>query len=236
MKNLLAIILALFVASMSVFAQPKLEMENGDEYNWGDVKPSDSPLKAKVKIYNKGDQDLHITNVRPGCGCTTAPLDKKVVPPNDFATLDITLNVGTGTDNIIKSILIESTDPSRKSFNYYIKANVKRPIAAFPQYFVFNELYFNTEASSKVILKNTTDKEIKILNVKVSPESAKVNLKKDDILPPQKEITLEAIFTPLVMGANNIRVAITTDHPDTPLLELNGWGNAIEAAKAETKK
>ncbi len=235
MKSLITIIIAAFMASISIYAQPQLVIENGDEYNWGTVKPSDSPLKAKVKIYNKGDQDLHILNVKPGCGCTTAPLDKKIIPPNDFATLDISLHIGTGTDNIIKSILIESTDPSRKAINYYLKADIKRPISAFPQYFVFNELYFNQAATSKVILRNNTNQEITITKISTTPEDLHINLKAGDKLPVRTEVPLDVTFTPLALGTNNIRVVLSTDHVDAPVLELNGWGNAIDPTGAEHK-
>lgn len=65
-----------FAASLA-FAQPKISIQGGDTQDWGKVKPKDSPLKASIKITNEGSEELKISDVRPGCGCTTAPLDKK---------------------------------------------------------------------------------------------------------------------------------------------------------------
>lgn len=228
MKKFIGLFVALMALSVVTNAQPKIEMDPPNEYNWGQVKGSDNPLKATVKIINKGNQDLHILNVKPGCGCTTAPLDKKIIPAGDTAHLDISLNITGYSDNVVKSILIESTDPEKKSFYYYIKANVFRPIVVYPQYIPFNELYYMQEASSKVILKNNTDKPIKIIDVKTNPTSVLVNLKANDLLKPKSETPLEVKFTPTQIGVNSVRVSLTTDNEEMKTLDINGWGNAID--------
>ncbi|HOK15060.1 MAG TPA: DUF1573 domain-containing protein [Candidatus Kapabacteria bacterium] len=228
MRRLLGLFVAFIGLSVVAYSQPKLEMYPPNEYNWGKVKSTDNPLKATVKIYNHGNEELHIVNVKPGCGCTTAPLDKKILPPGDSANLDITLNITGYSDNVVKSIMIESTDPEKKSFYYYIKANVFRPIVVVPQYIPFNELYYMQEASSKVMLKNNTDAPIKILDIKTNPESLKINLKANDVLKPKSETPLEVKFTPTQIGVNSIRVSITTDNEESKTIDINGWGSAID--------
>lgn len=227
MKRIFMLLSVFVLATLAMSAQPKLLIENGDEYNWGNVKPTDSPLKAKVKIFNKGNTELNITNVRPGCGCTTAPLDKSKIAPGDFATLDITLNVGSNTGSVTKSILIESNDPSRQSFHYYIKAVVVRPLDVNPQYLVFNELYLGREAVSKATIKNTTDKDITITDVEVMPATLKINVKANTVIPAKSEITLESTYTAAIEGTNHLKVTLKTNHPDAPSIEITGWGNAV---------
>lgn len=228
MKKIIAFAIAFLAFNILTYAEPKLVMDPANEYNWGQVNAKENPLKASVKIYNKGDQELHILNVKPGCGCTTAPLDKKIIPPGDFATLDISLNITGYSDNVVKSILIESNDPEKKSFYYYIKANVFRPVVVFPQYIPFNELYYMQEASSKVVLKNNTDKPIKITDIKTSPENLKLNIKANDVLKPKSETPLEVKFTPTQVGVNSLQVTLKTDNPDEQTITINGWGNAID--------
>lgn len=227
MKHIYVLLSIFVLSAFAAFAQPKLEIENGDEYNWGNVKPAESPLKAKVKIYNRGTDELNITNVRPGCGCTTAPLDKSKVAPGEFATLDITLNVASSVGQVTKSILIESDDPSRKSFHYYLKATIVRPIEVNPQYIVFNELYFGREASTTISIKNTTDKDINIKDIELMPQSIIVDLKPNTVLKAKSEIQMTTKLTPNNAGTNHIKVTLVTDNPDAPKVEISGWGNAV---------
>lgn len=231
MKYASIFIAIMLFAFTNAFAQPKLEIEPNNEYNWGNVKPGDNPLKAKVKIHNRGDLELHVKNIRPGCGCTTAPLDKNIIAPGDFATLDITLNFGTSTGEVTKSILIESIDPSRPSFHYYIKCNVVRPIVAFPQYFVFNEMYFNKETTSSLQLRNTTDKPVTITGIELTPKSILLNVAENTVIPPNGELKLEATYMPTHTGTNHLRVVLKTDHPEAPTVEISGWGNPISTGE-----
>ncbi|MBI3259067.1 MAG: DUF1573 domain-containing protein, partial [Ignavibacteriae bacterium] len=104
---------ALFVAAASIaIAQPKIEIVGGDTHDWGKVKAKDSPLKAVVKLKNVGSELLKITEVHPGCGCTkTAELDKKELKPGEIATTEISLNLGTSSGQLTKTVAITSNDP-----------------------------------------------------------------------------------------------------------------------------
>ena len=53
MKNVLTqSIILLLVGAFSITAQPRIEIEGGNSYSWGQVKPKDSPLKTTIKIKN----------------------------------------------------------------------------------------------------------------------------------------------------------------------------------------
>lgn len=228
MKRTLSFLIMMLALSITAMAQPKLVMDPADTYDWGNSKPSQSPLKAKVKIYNKGNTDLVVKNVRPGCGCTTAPLDKNTISPNEFATLDVTLNISSYSGEVTKGIMIESNDPERPSFNYFIKTNVERPIDLFPKYMVFDQLYLGEAATGKVIVRNFTDKPIKIVDMILTPVNIKVNIKKGDIVPAKGDLELSATFAPAFTGQNQISVVIKTDNEEVPEVRVSGWGNCVD--------
>jgi hypothetical protein len=85
MKRMNLIALMFFLMLMSCSASEKdssdlnpnakLEVEGGDTHDWGKVHPIDSPLRTKIKLYNRGTDTLHIKKVKVGCGCTAAPVD-----------------------------------------------------------------------------------------------------------------------------------------------------------------
>ncbi len=205
----------------NLFSQPKLEMEGGKVYDWGDVKLKDSPLKAKIKIFNKGNETLKIFKVKPACGCTTAPLDKEEIEPGDFATLDVTLNLGNHSGLFIRYINITSSDPENSPLNYQLKCNIIVPIKYFPsQYISFGMMELNKEAIAKVVLTNSTDTTITIKDVAFSPDSMIISLKKDTPIPPKGSIDIEAKFTPKNYEPVIGWIRFRTDHPDVTSAEI----------------
>ncbi|MGA2296592.1 MAG: DUF1573 domain-containing protein [FCB group bacterium] len=221
-------IIFLLAFCVSVYAnQPKLKIEGGDTYDWGKVKDKDSPLKAKIKILNVGDKDLKIENVRPGCGCTTAPLDKTLIPPGDFATMDVTLNITNNLGTIQKSITITSNDSTNSPKLITLKATVTSPIAFNPnRYLSFGQTYVGKESKQSLILTNTTDEKIVIMKILVTPPNLKLNVKEGDVIPPKGQIQLDALYTPDKPGNFQASVTIDTSNPDMKQFMISGWGVA----------
>jgi hypothetical protein len=61
MKNIIfQMFLILSISVISAFAQPKIEILGGDTYNWGEIRPNQSPLRAKVQLKNVGKETLKI--------------------------------------------------------------------------------------------------------------------------------------------------------------------------------
>jgi len=203
-------------------------METGNEYHWGVVKPNDNPLKATVKIYNRGNTDLVIQGVHPSCGCTTAPLDKSIIPPGEYSNLDITFNFGGATGETSKSIIIRSNDPKRESLNFFIKAKVERPLEAFPRHIHFSELYFAREATANSVIKNFTTTDINVTKIEVLPDFLITNIKVGDVIPAMGSFNLEIKLTPVFTGNQTAKVTIYTDHEDAPKFEIMGYGVAID--------
>lgn len=229
MARLLKLSLILLAIATVAFAQPKIEIENDGTLDWGTVKAEDDPLKGKIKIFNKGDQNLEISEVKPGCGCTTAPLDKDVIEPGGFATLDVTLKVGSHNGPMTKSIMVTSNDPDNKRKHIMLKCNVYKPMTYFPRYFRFARLYVGQEVSAKVIMTNNTDKPITVTGVEVTPDNFKVNMEQGTVIPANGKYTLEAVYTPTQVGRLTARVKINTDSKEMEQININGWGNVIES-------
>ena len=225
MKRILLITLScLFISSVFVFANPKMEFGCGKVYDWGTVKQKDSPLKADIKIYNKGTDTLEIKRVKPMCGCTTAPLNKKIIAPGDSAELKVTLNVEHYEGAVSKRISFITNENSSEQF-LEITANVYQPMKLFPsRYLNFSRMFLNSESISKLVINNTSGHDIKVTNVVIKPEELKVNLKTGDIIPKDSDFVIEAKVIPITLGQFNCRLDISFDDPDQPNIIISGWG------------
>lgn len=213
-----------------ILAQPKLEIVGGDSYDWGTVKPTQDPLKAKIKIKNAGNELLKITEVKPGCGCTTAPLDKNELNPGEEASLDVTLRIAGYSGNVVKSIRIASNDPANPNKYLYLKANVFHPISITPtSYLAFSEMTVGQEATAKVTLKNNTNQDITITDVEIVPDNLNVNLPKKLVLKANESFDVIAKVIPDKKGYFNCSIKMKTSNPDQKEVIIPGYGNVKES-------
>jgi hypothetical protein len=226
----ISVLLLVFLTYSIVAAQPKLVINGGDTYDWGKINPKGAPLTAKIKIFNKGNKTLNIAEVKPGCGCTTAPLDKNIISPNDYATLSVSLNVHNDGP-VTKSISIKSDDPQNPNKNLFIKADITNSISVTQKFISFNNMTVGKETSAKVTIKNNTNKPIKITEVKVDPAKIKINLKKNSTLPANKEFIFEAKYTPDNNKNFNGNINIKTNNKDVENIDISVWGNFAQTKK-----
>ena len=245
MKRLVYLSLFLMIGlSLTLSAQPKMEIEGGKTYDWGDVKPEESPLHAKIKIFNKGDELLKIKDVNPSCGCTTAPLDKNEISPGEYATLDVKLRVDHYSGDVRKTVKIVSNDPQSKQV-MFLKCNVVRPFKIFPRFLSFNRMYVGEESKGKVVLTNLTDKPLKIEDVQYTPENMRLNIQPGMEIPAMDNFTIEAYYTPKTMEPFSGVVKIITDNkeisPDKKnakdgMIIIKAWGRIVGERKSQSKK
>jgi len=230
MKRILAFAISLVIFPFILFSQPKLEIVGGDSYDWGTVKPTQDPLTAKIRLKNVGNEVLKITEVKPGCGCTTAPLDKNELKPGEEALLDVTLRIAGFSGNVVKSVRIASNDPQNPNKYLYLKANIFHPISISPtSYFAFNEMTVGKESTAKVTIKNNTNESITLSDIQVIPDNLSVNLPKKLTLKAGESFEVIAKVVPDKKGYFNCSIKMKTSNPDQKEIVIPGYGNVKES-------
>ena len=81
-------------------------------------------IRHTFLIRNEGTTDLHISEVRPSCGCTAAEFDR-VVGPGKEGRVVLAVETRSFQGPISKSALVLSDDPVSPQTTLLIKADVK---------------------------------------------------------------------------------------------------------------
>lgn len=229
MKLFLSTVLILLLAiASSSFAQ-KLLIVGGETFDWGKVKPKDMPLNTIIKLKNVGTDTLFIKEAKPGCGCTTPTLKKQNLAPGEETNLEIGLNLPSYTGPVTKVITITSNDNEQSARLLYLKCDVVRDFVVSPtQYFTFNDMVVNKEASAKVTLKNASATDMVLTDWNITGDLV-INLKGNVTLKAGQEIDLVARAIPKAKGYFNCSVKFKTNNPDFPTQEVTGYGQVIES-------
>ncbi|MDB5035336.1 MAG: hypothetical protein JWQ98_2577 [Chlorobi bacterium] len=214
------------VAGATACAQPKLEIIGGDTHDWGKVSPG--KLTTVVQVKNSGNADLKISDVRPGCGCTVAPIDKNLLKPGETANINISLDVASKTGPVEKVVTITSNDsssPAATSRMLYLKADVHRAVTIAPmQYMLVNDGKLGVESvASPVTIKNTGDKPFTIEPPKLvdgANIAVRFDMKGTRELKPGEEFVVKAFVTPKDANGLNGTITMKTSTSEMPSIDI----------------
>jgi hypothetical protein len=106
-------------------AQPAIAVSE-KSYNFGSIGPTDVVERTFV-IFNKGDAPLTISRAYTTCGCTTADITARVIPPGKVAEVTLTFDAGfhdTAGQTIRRGLIIENNDPRQSQAEYWVQASV----------------------------------------------------------------------------------------------------------------
>jgi hypothetical protein len=236
MKNFIVLISLFVIFTFAVKAQPKLVVVGGDTIHWGKVRLFDSPLKKTIIVYNAGDEDLIFRAVTPSCGCTTAPIDRDTLHPNDSAKIDITFNIPNHVGLARKGIRLSTNDPTNRGRILILYADVIFPLEFFPsQTFFFSGLLAGDTMTAKIVITNTTDDDIVVKQVKISPDFCFTNIKNDTILKAKSDFTIVVTAMPNVIGMQTGELSFKTTHPDVVRVKLPIVMNIMGERQKEEK-
>lgn len=115
-------------AGDQVERKPRLELSH-DQFYFGYL-PAGAIVQHSYWIRNKGNDTLQIISVKPGCGCTTAPLSKDHIAPDDSALLRVTFDSKNMVGSTVKMVDIFSNDPAKPSTSVRFVAVVNRSYPA----------------------------------------------------------------------------------------------------------
>jgi hypothetical protein len=220
--------LLIFFWGLVAFSQPKIEIVGGNVYDWGQVKIFESPLKTLVKIKNTGNQPLRIFEVKPQCGCTTAPLDKNILEPGEIATLDINLDLKGNLGPVSKDINIMTNDPVNKNVKLILKADAVTSLDKNPKFFAFNTVKPGTKSEAKITLINYSENDIVIKKIIKSHEDMKLSINTEDVIKAKSSKEVTAFYTPTAVGTHSLSVTLMTNDIDVPRLNISAWCRAEE--------
>lgn len=225
-RNFIIILITLITFVINLFSQPKLQIEKGDTVNWGVVKMNNTPVKETIKLFNVGKDTLKILSVKPGCGCTTAPLDKKDIEPGGFAKMDISLNLPSKAGKIHKTIAVNTNESEKASKTIHLLVDVFSPLKFFPaQFITLPGMTIGQETTGKIVITNATDTDISIKELNITPSNLIVNLKNNDIIKANEAIDVIAKFTPNEPGPLMGVIKFKTTHEDMPSVAIQVRGN-----------
>jgi hypothetical protein len=169
-------------------------------------------------LKNTGTADLEIKRVQPACGCTTAELEKKIVPPGEVSRISGKLSLAGRIGELQKPILIESNDPQNPALQLVMKGIVGADFEISPSTMVLREVSPEAPATASVIVKSLKNEKFEIIDAK--SESGKLIVRWDKF-PDENAFQLTANSEERFQsGQYGDKITVEINHPTQKQLEV----------------
>ncbi len=219
-------------------AQPKLQVPKA--HDWGRVIPRSNvgeqpKVTAEIPFTNVGTEPLIMTEVRPSCGCTSAPLDKDTLAPGESTVLRVSLNLPQQNGPIEKWITIRTNEAENNNVHLMaLRANVQRPIQMSQAYLAFNSTSLGNETEATIDLTSILEETVAVDMLEHSPGlqfAAPFPL----IIEPNGQATLRVRYKPDATGPFRVEVVLATSIEGYERITISGFGT-VDPAKEPPKK
>jgi len=140
----------------AVSAAKPILRANPSSFQFGYM-PEGAKVHTSYWLANDGSDTLEVVLVKPQCGCTTAPLDDKIIPPGDSVSMEISFNSKNFHGEVHKLVNIHYNDTTVSPGKVYFSAHIGSTygdIVPEPSLVDFNDL---DKIKQDIILVNVSD-------------------------------------------------------------------------------
>jgi len=202
---------------------PKIELSEESWY-FGFL-PTNVKVQHNYWLRSVGTDTLRIIKVESGCGCTTAPLSKNVIPPGDSAKLELFFNTEKMMGKMIKQVDITCNDPQRSHLpvrfhgiiNYeHDSVRVKPRLIGFPETMKNSqraketiEVFNNSHSDIDLQIVDSPADFVEVVlsrNRLAAGSSGRVELR--FVMPPDKTGDINTSFTIEFSGSQRDRITV----------------------------
>jgi len=182
----------LFILNLMITIAPAQEAKSGKLdlseriFDFGMV-PREATMRHDFTLKNIGTDTLRITKIKPTCGCTTAPVDKKILAVGDSTIMELTYKSGRSSGSTAKTINVTTDMAPRGLFPVRIQAYIESPTMKPPKFYAeprqigFKPENMSSTGSAKTILKNENEVDLTLSVVDYSDEMGAVELSSDKV-------------------------------------------------------
>jgi hypothetical protein len=171
---------------------------------------------------NTGSSMLEITDVRPGCGCTTAGAWDKTVEPGKTGMIPLQFNSTGFSGTVTKTATVTCNDPSQSNVVLQLKSTVWKAIDVMPAMAIFNvSSEIQTNETRVVRIVSNLEEPVELSDLQCTNRLFQTELK---TVRPGKEFELSITAVPPFPSTPvNAAVTLKTSSTKMPTISASAY-------------
>jgi hypothetical protein len=212
-------------APASPASGPIIQFDNA-VYDFGKVAYGEK-ARHTYMVSNAGNETLEITNVKPGCHCTTAGDWTHSVEPGKTGEIPVQFDSTGFNGPITRTIDVYSNARNAPRKTLQLKGLIWKPIDFSPTAFLSISPDATNEISTKVRIVNQTDDPVTFSNAVSANKIFQAELKETR---PGKEYELDITLSPPFPVRNTSgTITVNTSRPGTPTITVTATASVTPA-------
>lgn len=197
---LLAWVIVAAIPGRAIAAPPAITFAS-ETCDLGSVVQGEQP-DCLFSLTNGGGDDLHILQVEPSCGCTTALLSAPLLHAGERGGIRVVFDSDNFAGEVVKEVEVRSNDPARRSVTLRLRAIVEPEIDFEPRVVAFDDVRAGETPRQVVMLTNRRAEPVRILRLSAEPSSYRCLMPawKDGsqplVLESWDRVAIDVFFTP----------------------------------------
>jgi hypothetical protein len=182
------------------------------------------------KLENDGDADLHISEVKPGCGCTVAEITNEVLPPGGTSEIKATFRSGNYRNKISKTITVFSDDPRQPQARLTISGTIKVPVDLQPSFVVVSRGRPDSVETREIKIVPFDPKGFRVLSIEGAPPWVHYTKPKPSPEEPGVWLMTVTVGPDLPLGQQAKTLLVKTNAKRKPVAQLRVYATVTEEA------
>src|SRR5262245_11863352 len=190
-------------------------------FDFGTVKQGEV-VRHDFIFTNTGTATLEITQVKPGCGCTTAGTWDKLVEPGKTGSIPLQFNSSGFGGKVGKSATVTCNDPANSNIVLQLSGTVWKPVDITPTMAMFNFGVEDAAEQTKTLrIVSNLQEPLQLSDLQSSNPAFKLALK---TVKEGKEFELEITTTPPTNGPTVFaNLTLKTSSTNVPTLTATAY-------------
>jgi hypothetical protein len=198
---------------------PRILIEE-KRHDLGDVYERESYVWT-FTVKNTGSEDLFITDVKPGCGCTVAEFDE-VIAPGATGSIKLEIDGAKVSDRFSKAASVHSNDPKRPNVSISLAGNILHHIEVEPERVYLRGMYGEHVERAVALSSGNMKKDFRILGVTSNMDDKLTYRLVDD--PEPGTYSIHLFKNPKLPTMNTWgNLIVQTNHKESPekIIQVN---------------
>lgn len=203
-----------------------------DVHDWGTMRPPKGGyVETDLVVRNQAlEGDLHIVEIKPGCGCTTAEPVKRVLAPGEETTVHVKLNISSSQNGPLqRNVTFRSVHGSdTTSQTMWLKVDVARLVTVSPAGFLaLNGARVGVASEATVTIMNPGATPVTITDVRTE-NGLTASIFGEVVLAPKEQRQIEVRYTPTTSGQFQSMLRFTTRSRDEiDEIQIPAYGSTV---------
>ncbi|MDX9857297.1 MAG: DUF1573 domain-containing protein [candidate division Zixibacteria bacterium] len=177
-------------------AAPELTLPSSS-FDFGYL-PQNAVVSHRFLLRSTGDAVLEIKNIRLGCGCTRAPLERNTLPPGDSTWVELIFESKHYRGSLTKGAYIYANDTAAShligfSANVVPQPDETRPVTISPHILDISQFGAKARTELEFTIRNLSNREVKLTPIDVPDQY--ITLEMPDRIGASKSVTARISLT-----------------------------------------